>query len=656
MSKLFLTAPKRLAPAIVEELQQAGVLHVDTLRSDAIGPYRLSPEEEARLRGWDEAALAADHALRLLGLEIGPSVEVFAGDLPAAVAAVSALENRAAELAQARDRLADEQTFIDQYYAVVSVLAEMAQGLDEGRRLAVLPFVLDGSEEFAPLTAELAAALDGRFILAQRTVRGRRAAVIVVLKREGDEARGILGRRGLSELPRPGALAGLSLAALDRRLSDRLQAVPVEMAGVQTELRRFAGEAERTLQGIWRRAKDETMRIAVLLEAVSGRYGFGLFGWVPARREARVREALGRFEGRICFRFEPAAEEEAERVPVLLENAVWIRPFEPLITFLNTPRYDSRDPTWTVAVFFPLWFGMIVGDIGYGLVFTAVCAWIYRYVRRGQSLTIAFFRLKIPPQGAARMISVLIPMVAWTFVWGFIYGEFFGDFLQRFGVFTPAGRPGLIPILIARTDTAATADLLILISIGFGVYQVLYGFYLKARRTHRRGEKKHFWEAGGYFGGVAAMVLFAYAFMTRNFPDWIIVLTVAGAVVFIAGALKARSPMMIAELPTQGGHILSYIRIYAVGLASAVLANLTTAIGFGLYHLLGVAGLVAGVVVGVLSAVGIHALLLILLTLSHVLQPIRLIWVEFFTKFDFYSVRGRPYRPFRAIGGSSGLH
>jgi V/A-type H+-transporting ATPase subunit I len=111
--------------------------------------------------------------------------------------------------------------------------------------------------------------------------------------------------------------------------------------------------------------------------------------------------------------------------------------------------------------------------------------------------------------------------------------------------------------------------------------------------------------------------------------------------------------LMIAELPTQGGHILSYIRIYAVGLASAILADLTTNMGFSLYHLLGIAGLVIGALAGLLMGLLMHALLIALLTVGHVLQPIRLIWVEFFTKFDFYTISGRPYRPFKSIGSST---
>ena len=108
---------------------------------------------------------------------------------------------------------------------------------------------------------------------------------------------------------------------------------------------------------------------------------------------------------------------------------------------------------------------------------------------------------------------------------------------------------------------------------------------------------------------------------------------------------------MIAELPTQAGHILSYIRIYAVGLASAILANLATDASFSIYRGLGAVGLLPGILVGLVMGSLIHAILAILLTASHVLQPVRLIWVEFFTKFDFYMTMGRPYRPFRSIFG-----
>jgi V/A-type H+-transporting ATPase subunit I len=654
MEKLFILGPKRLAPTILLNLQQAGVVQIDPLRTGEINEYRLNPEEELLLRRWDAVTTSADHAMRLLDLGADPSVEPFDGDLPEAEAMVSPREQRAAALVEKRAQLEEELELIDQYREVVGFLADAVQDLDASRWLTVLPFLLEGDQDLSPLEQELAAILGDRFLLAQRTVSGRLTAVIVVLKRDAEEAKGALSHQGLAELPRPKGYTRMNLSTMALRLEEGSRLVPQELASVELELSRLIKEAGRTLKGLWNRAKNESNRYHALREMASGRYGFALFGWVPVRLKSRVAEVLSRFEVQTLYAFEPAGEQhEVEQVPVMLENPDWVKPFESLISFLNTPRYDSWDPSWVVAAFFPLWFGMIVGDIAYALMFAGLCWYLWRYVRRNRVLTVDFFKMRLSPVALTQVIRIAKPMIAWTVLWGLLYGEFFGDLLQRVGIFETAQHPGLVPVLIPRTDTVVTATGLILVSIAFGVYQVLYGFYLKALRSHREGRKKHFWEAIGYFGGVAALILFAYAFMIGDLRLWLIIPTLIGAAVFLVGMILAGLPLMIAELPTQGGHILSYIRIYAVGLASAILANLATGMGYSLYHLLGIAGWVIGLACGVLMGLLIHALLLVLLTVSHVLQPIRLIWVEFFTKFDFYTISGRPYRPFKSICNSS---
>ena len=384
----------------------------------------------------------------------------------------------------------------------------------------------------------------------------------------------------------------------------------------------------------------------------SGRYGFALCGWVPVSLKPRVAEVLDHLDDQVLYTFEPAQEHhEPERIPVMLENPAWVRPFEALISFLHTPRYDSWDPTWVTATLFPFWVGMVVGDLGYGLVFAGLAWYLYTFVRSNQPLRLDLFKIRLAPDRVAQMVRIMTPIIVWTVLWGLVYGECFGNLFQRLGIFGTKTHPGLIPTLIPRTETAATATMLILVSIGFGVFQVLYGFFLKVRLSRRHGDRRHFWEGIGYFGGVAALVLFSYGFMTGAFPLWLLILTLGGLALFVAGMVLAKMPLMIAELPTQGGHILSFIRLYAVGLASAILANLATDLGFTLYHQWGAAGIVAGVLIGILVGLLIHAFLLVLLTLGHVLQPIRLIWVEFFTKFDFYTLAGKPYRPFKMHGG-----
>jgi V/A-type H+-transporting ATPase subunit I len=650
MEKVFMAGPKRLVPTILHELQGAGVVQIDPLRTDEIDAYQLSDAEQSLLGRWDAAATSADHALRLLEFKADPSVKPFEGNLEEAEAAVSTCEHRAAALVEKQEHLRGELELIDQYREVVELLAETVQGLDESPRLAVLPFVLDNREALTAVEQELASTLDDRFVMAQGPVGGTTVAVIIVLERDAEEAKCVLSHQGLAELPRPGEYTDISLRLMHLRLQERSRSAPQELAATEEALRQMRKETGGELKALFNRAKDEAARLHTLREMASGRYGFVLFGWVPVHLQNRVIEVLRRFEGQIIYTFEPAdVRHEADHIPVMLENADWVRPFESLISFLGTPRYDSWDPTWMIAVFFPLWFGMIVGDFGYAVIFAALYGYLAALVRRNRPLTVEFFKMHLSPDAVAQVLGVLKPMIGWTVLWGFLYGECFGDLLQRIGVFGAIHDPGWIPILIPRTDTIATANGLILFSIGFGVYQVLYGFYLKALRTRRQGEKVHFWEACGYFGGVAALVLVAYAFMTGDHRLWCVVPIAVGVCLFLIGMIRARAPLMIAELPTQGGHIMSYIRIYAVGLASAILAKLATDMGFSLYHLLGSAGLVIGMIAALLLGLLIHAVLIVLLTVSHLLQPIRLIWVEFFTKFDFYTISGRPYRPFKLI-------
>jgi len=653
MEKLFILGPKRLAPAILDSLQQIGVVQIDPLHADEIHsylPYRLSREEESLLRRWDEVAISSDHAMRLLELAPDPSEKPFSGNLEEAEAAASIIERRAAALIDTRGRLMDERERIERYRPVVDRLAEAVQDLDQSPWLAVLPFLVERAEDISALQKALATTLDDRFLLAATRVNDTLAAVIVVRKGDIEEAKGILSHQGLGELPRPEDYARMTLKAMAVQLAERSLNVPEGLAASADEIRRHRTASGDRLRRLWNRAKDETGRLLARKEIASGRYGFALFGWVPAHRRGRVAEAMIRFDTRIHYLFEPVQiADEAERVPVLLENPEWIQPFEPLISFLNTPRYDSWDPTWVVAAFFPLWFGMIVGDIGYAGVFAGLWWLLSRYVKRDRTLTVDFFKLRLTPNQVARVAHALKPMILWTVLWGLLYGECFGDLLQRLGVFGTPQHSGRIPLLIPRTDTVATANGLILFSIGFGAYQVLYGFYRKALRTCRHGEKAHCWEACGYIGGVFALILFATAFMTQDYPSWLVGAMIAGGALFLLGMFRAGAPLMLAELPTQGGHIMSYIRIYAVGLASAILANLATDLGFLLRHLLGTAGFFIGMIAGLVMALLLHAFLIVLLTVSHLLQPIRLIWVEFFTKFDFYTVTGRPYRPFQSI-------
>ncbi len=643
MEKLVLAGPKGRAKELLQSLQQAGVVHLETLRAEALSEYKLSPEEREELRRWEGVAAGAEHTLALLGREVEPS-RPFPEGLEAAEKALAPIQNHAEGLTRQRQELEEELALAQAYLEPLEKLSGMAQGLDKSPFFRVMPFLL--TEKELPLVEEsLRKALEDRFLLATEPYSKGLAALLVVHRQDQEAAKAALSRAGMAEL-RLSLYGDLPLSELARKLKERAEAAPRELSEVRQALYKLAQEAASTLQSLWTRAKDEVARLKALEELASGRFGFGLLGYVPVKAKPKVEEALARHKEEVVYAFEPVDEHhEADRVPVALDNPPWVRPFELLVGFLNTPKYGSIDPTPVVPIFFPFWFGMIVGDIGYALLFYLVGRWLSGYVKRNEPLVIDLFALKLKPPVLSKLVYILNWMVFWTVIWGLIYGEFFGTFLEHLKVFGTPEHPGLIPILIHRIDTAKTANLLILLSVAFGVVMVFAGLILRAYLGLKHRHMAHFWEGVGYLGGLLGILALAASYLGNLQAGWLSALMYLGFAVFLLSVVMSRIWLMIPEIFTQAGHILSHIRIYAVGAAGGILAGLLTDVGFAMAERLGLIGVLLGIAVaGVL-----HLLILLLTTLGHMLQPIRLIWVEFFTKFGFYEENGRPYRPFKSV-------
>ncbi|WP_456476241.1 V-type ATP synthase subunit I [Oceanithermus sp.] len=651
MEKLIVAGPKRRVHELLGELQRIGVVQIDALRTEELPEYAFSSEEEDAYKRWQRVAQGAEHALVLLGVATEPS-RPFEGELAAAESELEPLAHRADVLTREAEKLREEIELIDLYQQPVETLAEMAHGLDQSRWVSVLPFLLEKESDLDVATEALAEVLEDRFLLAHKPLEGKLAAIAVVLKDDEEAARAALSRKGIGELRLTGPFAGLSLSEARVRMRERAKLAPEELENVHSALVRLRKEAEGPLRALWTRAVDEVARLRALLDIAAGRFGFALFGWIPARLKGKVEEALAAHKDHVVYTLEPADEHhEADRVPVTLENGPMVKPFQMLIEFLNTPKYGTWDPTWVVAVFFPFWFGMIVGDLGYALLFVLVARLLAGLVKRNEPLVIEFFGIHMKPPVVKDLLFVLNAMIFWTVVWGFIYGEFFGNFFEHLGIFyVPGHTEGLLPVLIPRADTAKTATLLILVSIAFGIVQVFHGLGVRAWLGLRHGHMKHFWEAVGYLGGLTGLIVFSYEFLTGQANGALNLIMYLGFAVFVLAIVMSRMVLMVAELPTQGGHILSYIRIYAVGVAGAIMANLATDLGFALADKVGLIGILVGLVLALLT----HLTILALTLMGHILQPIRLIWVEFFTKFGFYEESGRPYRPFKSVRNDAG--
>lgn len=656
MEKLIVAGPKRLARELLGELQKAGVVHIDPLRPDELGEYRLSPSEEAELKRWETVVLQAEQSLAVAGLPVVAG-RLFGGSLEEAEATIRPIAHRAEVLGKERAALEEELQTIELFGKAVDKLAALTQGLDESPRLAVMPFLVAKQEELEPVRAALQQAMGERFVLEAEPLEHQVAAAVVVKRDELETARSILSRLGLAELRFSGVYATLPLTQAAARMKERARLAPEELLGIREEIAKLSQESKEALRAIWTRAKDEAARYRTAADLAAGKYGVALMGWVPQKAKGQVEEALARLRDRIVYTFEPVDEHhEGHQVPVTLENPSWAKPFELLHGFLNTPRYGSYDPTLMIAAFFPFFFGMVVGDIGIALLFGLLAYWLGSLAKARKHLVISFLGANFGPDVVGSLSKVLWWMVGWVVVWGFIYGEAFGTFLEKFKILPGGGTifydphhggQGLIPMTINRLDFERTATFLMLASIAFGVLHVLYAFIIRMQQGLKHGHMSHFWEGLGYLAGSLGLIAFAYNYLTQANNGLLTVILVVGLLVFVISALLAKMPLMMAELPSKGGQILSYIRIYAVGVAGALLASLANQVGFGLAERLGFVGGILGFVVGSIILLAV----VIVTTLGHVLQPIRLLWIEFGTNFGFYDESGRPYRPFKSIRG-----
>ncbi len=654
MEKLIVAGPKRLARELLGELQKAGVVHIDPLRPDELGEYRLAPSEEAELKRWEAVLSQIEQSLAVMGLPTAAGAKQFGGSLVEAETTIRPLANRAEVLGKERAALEEEIQTIELFGRAADKLATMAHGLDLSPRLAVIPFLVAKPEELEGVRTALQQALEDRFILEAEALDNQVAAVLAVKRSELETARSTLSRLGLAELRFPGAYGSMPLSRAAARMKERARLAPEELLGIREEIGKLKAESSEALMAHWVRAKDEVARYKTTADLAAGKYGLALMGWVPQKAKGRVEEALGRLRDQIVYTFESVDEHhEGHQVPVTLENPAWAKPFELLHSFLNTPRYGTYDPTVMIAAFFPFFFGMVVGDIGIGMLFGLLAYWLGSLAKARKNLVISFLGANFGPDVVGSLSKVLWWMTAWAVVFGFIYGEFFGTFLEKLKL--PGGgtffydpnhsTEGLIPMTINRLDFEKTATFLMLASIAFGLIQVFYAFIIRMQQGLKHGHMSHFWEGLGYLAGCLGLTAFAYNYLTQSGSGLLTAVLVVGILVFVVSAILAKMPLMIAELPSKGGQILSYIRIYAVGVAGALLASLANQVGFGIAERMGFVGGILGFVVGLVILLSV----IIITTLGHVLQPIRLLWIEFGTNFGFYDESGRPYRPFKSV-------
>ncbi len=402
----------------------------------------------------------------------------------------------------------------------------------------------------------------------------------------------------------------------EKNLIKQIKQLEKELRKHEKALTSLSEENMKTLKEWHEYLSMEAEKAEAPLKFGKSENAFIVTGWLPKRDAERVKRALEKITNRRVFMKFEEVDEKREEAPVKMSHPKPVDQFQYLMKMYSLPKYSEIDPTFFVFLTFPIFFGMILGDIGYGLV---------------SLIAFLFLRKKLPT--LRPLINILILSSISTIVFGCVFGEFFG-FEALFGY--------ELPRLMSRLHETIQ---LLMVAVLIGVVHVNLGFilgFVNEFRTH--GFVRAMLEKGSWIIIEIGVVLY-YA----GSKGYINLAPEIGLVTLVAGILmlmKGEGMKGVVELPTLLSHTLSYARLMGAGLASVGLAAVINDIvgslfgKGGVFILFGVALLLLG-----------HVMNLLLGLMESFLHSLRLNYVEFFTK--FYKGGGIPYVPFggRKCGG-----
>ncbi len=612
MSRIRMLGPRAQLQPVLARIQDLGLVQLDEpAESEASSPLGLTPEQQRHLRSVRRVAEDVDTAIDLLGK--APSSHRAIEDLTIARAALVAGRTRREleELAERRQGLEEEQALILKFRPFFSTFREIGRsGLDlDGIRIFYLVLRDDDGQQLRQMRVALRDALgDGFELLSQPSDSEESAMLLAVPAHKADDAEQLLSEAGVQALSLPDQFEQESVGATIQRMQERLDELPEALAELERERSRIARERGRDLARIQASVRDHLARIEAMERAVVTPRAFVLEGWIPSAARPDLERRLEKSFGDLV-EIETVSSEEwsGDTVPVVLKNPRLFRPFEAITTMMPLPKYGTVDPTPFVAVFFPMFFGIVLGDIGYGFLLGLL------------SLTLRF---RSRANTSLRAISEIgLACSLFTIIFGFLYGELFGDLGHRIG---------LHPIIFNREEAFFP---FLALAITLGLVHIVIGLLLGAAKLFRGNKRRAIGK------GMAALmvVLIALALTAasgmlpaRFFTPLIITVLAALPILIVAEGVLA--PI---ELVSTLGNVLSYARIMAVGTASVMIAVVANRM----------AGAFGAVAVCILFALVFHLINFVLGVFSPTIHMLRLHYVEFFGK--FYSPGGAKYRPFR---------
>lgn len=405
----------------------------------------------------------------------------------------------------------------------------------------------------------------------------------------------------------------------DQRIARELEQNEQESAQAEQQLAQLTSLAEPI-----RQAAD---RASVRINREEGRSRlldtektFLLEGWVPAEKWPELESQLKNYP--CAWELRDPTEEEYPKVPVKLKNNWFTRPLSMVTEMYSLPAYNGLDPNPLMAPFFILFYGIMMADMGYGLLMMIASVVVLKKSR--------------PRAGMHNFFALLGLCGVSTFIMGAVTGGFFGDFIpQLLKLINPESTfVWFWPTLFTPLEDT----MMILVgAMALGFVQILVGMAISFVKKLRRGQVMDaIWEEVTWwvvFAGLALAIL--------GVTNLVIIL---GGVMVVAGPILTEKGFgkitgifgsLYNHVTGYFGDILSYSRLMALMLAGSVIAQVFNTLG----------AIPGNVVIFIIISMLGNALNFALNLLGCYVHDLRLQCLEYFNK--FYEDGGKPFRPMK---------